>query len=80
MQLIQLLEEQTWPGPYTFKFVVPKAQVKKVLALFPDGLPTLRESSKGNYLSVTARLEMDSAQAVMALYEEAATISGIVSL
>jgi len=76
-----LLEEQfEWPGPYTFKFVVHHERVAQVLALFPDGVPSTRPSKNGTYVGVTARLHMDSPDAVLAVYEEASRIDGIVSL
>lgn len=77
----QLLSEQyDWPTQYCFKFVVPRARVDEVRALFPGQTITTRESSGGKYVSLTIDLEMESPDHVIAVYEQAASIEGIFSL
>ncbi|MEM6532255.1 MAG: DUF493 family protein [Myxococcota bacterium] len=77
----RLLDEQyEWPSFYTFKFIVPAAKAPDVERLFPPGTSSRRPSSKGNYISVSATMNVGSADSVIAMYEEAASIEGIIAL
>lgn len=77
----RLLDEQyQWPALYTFKFIVPAAQASAVERLFPPGATTRRASAKGKYVSVSATLNVGSAEAVVAMYEDAAGIEGLIAL
>lgn len=81
----ELLDEQTeWPSPYLFKFIVPRAGVEEMKALFDDQpvqRPVkVRASKAGNYASVTALLEMQSSDEVIAVYAAAAEVDGVISL
>jgi putative lipoic acid-binding regulatory protein len=70
-----------WPCSYLFKFIVPKDQVDQVLDLFDDGVEvTTRESKRGNYVSVTAEVEMGSSEEVVGLYRRAGEIDGVMPL
>jgi hypothetical protein len=40
----------------------------------------VRASSKGNYMSVTAHINVESSEEVVAVYEEASDIEGVISL
>lgn len=76
-----LLDDQTeWPTMYTFKFVVPVAELATVDAVFPRIEKTHRASSKGSYVSVTFTTEMGSAEEVESMYRRAAGIPGVVML
>ncbi|GAB6060334.1 DUF493 family protein [Desulfonatronum parangueonense] len=78
----KLLDEQyCWPAVYPFKFIVPRASSEKLLAVFEsrEGV-SVRESGKGNYISVTANVVMPSSASVIAVYEAVADIEGIISL
>ncbi len=76
-----LLDDQNdWPAAYLFKFIVPKAGLEQMKGVF-DGHPVkVRASNQGNYLSVTARLEMNSSDEVIAVYKAAGEVEGVVSL
>jgi uncharacterized protein len=78
----KLLDEHyVWPAVYTFKFIVPKASAKELLSVFGSTTGvTVRESSKGNYLSLTAEVIMSSSVNVIAVYEAVEEIEGIISL
>jgi putative lipoic acid-binding regulatory protein len=77
----ELLDDQNdWPTRYTFKFIAPAAQLDDLKAVFGDHTVRVRESSKGNYKSVTAHLRMSSSEEVVAIYEEASSIEGVISL
>ncbi|MGJ3493791.1 hypothetical protein PsalN5692_00719 [Piscirickettsia salmonis] len=77
----ELLEENyTWPAEYPFKFIVPKDQLDLVLALFPEQMVKQTSSKKGNYISISCKKWVQSSEAVLALYEQAAQIQGLISL
>jgi uncharacterized protein len=75
-----LLTEHTWPARYVFKFIVPARAVAEVHALFPAGAGRERPSSGGKYVSVTAEIVMNTPDDVIAIYERAAKIEGVVAL
>ncbi|QTN39248.1 DUF493 family protein [Cryomorphaceae bacterium] len=82
--LREKLNEQTeWPTVYMFKFIIPADNQKmaQVNELFDESAQiTTRASKKGNYLSISAKEVMVSAEAIIARYEKAAEIEGIISL
>lgn len=69
-----------WPSLYTFKFIVPKAKVPEVEALFPKHEVNHTPSSKGTYISVTARMMASSSEEVISIYKAASGIEGIIAL
>lgn len=76
-----LLDDQTtWPAPFLFKFIVPAARVPELQALFPDYPTTTRASSKGTYVSVSLEPVLASSDEVVAIYEAAGQVEGIVML
>lgn len=80
-QFRKLLDEQNdWPAPYTFKFIVPQERFDELTDRLGEHPFETRSSSKGNYVSVTLRPIMDSSQSVIDLYERVGGIDGIVAL
>jgi len=81
---IALDQVHDWPSMYLFKFIVPSdnQKVAQLEALFNAKTAEirLRQSKNGNYTSVTAREVMTSAEEVIACYEEAYKIEGVISL
>lgn len=76
-----LLDEQTeWPSIYVFKFIAPMAGLEDLKAVFGRYPVMVRSSSKGNYYSVTARMEMHSSDEIIAVYKAAAEVEGVISL
>ncbi len=76
-----LLDDQTeWPTRYIFKFIVPKAGLNALKEVFGDHPVKVRASTRGNYVSVTARMEMQSSQEVIDIYQSAAQVEGVISL
>ena len=69
-----------WPSPYLFKFIAPRERLDDVLALFGAAEVSTRESERGNYVSVTAEIEMENSDAVIAVYQEAGEIEGVMPL
>ena len=76
-----LNQEHTWPTTFIFKFIVKGDQEDEVTALFDQKvLINKKPSSAGKYTSVTIKAEMSSADEVIAIYDAAASIEGIISL
>lgn len=76
----RLDEHHQWPCSYMFKFILPATALTEFTDLFPNESIQFRESRNGKYTSVTMELNMESSQAVMGVYEKAATVPGIMSL
>ncbi|MAP53468.1 DUF493 family protein [Altibacter sp.] len=80
----QLSDDTVWPAPYLFKFIVP-AELEKIAeieAIF-DGTEAVihtRDSSKGNYTSVSIKVNMASPDAVIEKYLEVSNVEGVISL
>ena len=73
----------SWPSVYMFKFILePEPQrLDSVLALFPPECEVLRKYSKGGkYLSITVQEVMMSADEVVARYNSASEIPGVIIL
>ncbi len=80
-QFKQVLDDHhQWPCPYAFKFIVPTENLPLFQKTFPEAELQTRESKTGKYTSVTMESNMCSSKDVMAIYEKAAEIPGIMSL
>ena len=73
-------EEMDWPTTYTFKFISPQDGLDELKGIFEGHPVKVRSSSKGNYVSVTARLEMNSSDEVLAVYDRAYEIDDVIAL
>lgn len=70
-----------WPCGYLFKFIAPRERLEEVVALFEEDTEvSTRESKKGNYVSVTAEMEMENSEAVVEVYRRAGEIEGVMPL
>lgn len=82
-KLREQLALQEWPSVYLFKFIVENTPEKLAMAtaLF-DGTAeiTLHTSSSKKYISISAKEAMIDVESVIAKYEKAAAIQGIISL
>lgn len=80
----KLAQEPNWPRVYMFKFIVPadNQRVARVEELFnsSEAEINLRQSSKGNYVSLTAKELMMSPDAVIERYQSASLIEGLIAL
>ncbi|MTI22162.1 DUF493 domain-containing protein [Fulvivirga sp. RKSG066] len=76
----KLDKEYEWPSLYTFKFIVPKGKEGEVKSLFNNHDVSEKQSSKGNYISVTAKIMAESSQKVIEYYIAANKIEGIIAL
>ena len=76
-----LLDNQTeWPTVYVFKFIAPQEGLDALKAVFGRYPLQIRASSKGNYYSVTAQMEMHSSDEIIAVYKAAGEVEGVISL
>lgn len=82
-QFKQLLEDQlSFPCEYTFKFVIPNEAPARVSleATLENCEISERQSKTGKYASFTAKKNVNGADDILAVYQTAATIPGIMSL
>ena len=80
----QLEQDTSWPAPYMYKFIVP-AQLEKLAeieAVFDGSNASIqtRDSSKGTYTSISIKVTMSSADAVIEKYLEVSKVEGVISL
>jgi uncharacterized protein len=76
----KLDEQSSFPSLYMFKFIVPKEEIDEVKKLFPRHDVSIKPSSKGAYISLTAKIMAKSSDEIIAVYREAWKIEGIISL
>ncbi|MCF8303551.1 MAG: DUF493 domain-containing protein [Bacteroidales bacterium] len=80
---VQLRKTESWPTVYMFKFIIPDDNRKFALVrkLFSSEAEIYHKYSRnGNYISVTGKEVMTSAEEVIDKYKQAAKIEGIISL
>jgi putative lipoic acid-binding regulatory protein len=77
---LKLDQHYRWPSLYMFKFIVPKQRVEEVILLFPKHTSTQKQSSQGNYVSITLQMMMPSSEAVIEVYRKASAIEGLIAL
>lgn len=80
----QLEEGFEWPGLYMFKFIIPADNQKQAqlenLFNTKESSVRMRQSSKGNYVSITAKELMMGPEQVIERYLEAEKIEGLIAL
>lgn len=73
-----------WPCDYTFKFIAGQGMLDTVrvaaVELLDEPELSTRASSGGRWVSLTVTARVDSAQAVVEVYERMARIEGIIAL
>lgn len=82
--LRERLEELTYPSVYMFKFIV-KSELQKIAqieGLFdPEKAEIIRkESSKGAFISITVKEVMLGTDEIIAIYQKASEINGVITL
>jgi putative lipoic acid-binding regulatory protein len=81
---VQLDDTTDFPADYLYKFIVPTTdnQVAAVEAIFDNtGAVINKKNSKtGKYVSVSILLKLNSSDEIIAYYEKAGKIKGIISL
>lgn len=77
------LELEEWPNVYLFKLIGPNNSevVAKITALFDDGTDLHYQPSKtGKYISISVKEMMMDVDSIIAKYEQAALIEGVMTL
>ena len=77
------LELQEWPNVYLFKFIVPNENEKiaQATALFDESVDlNMRVSSKGTYMSISAKEMMLDVASIIDKYNRSSEIEGLVAL
>jgi putative lipoic acid-binding regulatory protein len=77
---ILLDQEYAWPTEYLFKFIVKQETASQLIELFRGAEIAFKESAKGNYVSATLNLKMNTSAEVIEIYKKAARIPNIISL
>lgn len=72
--------EHSFPGIYTFKFIVPMHKKDEILELLPEGDISFRESSNRTYISITAKTSQETSQGVLDVYIAANRVEGCIAL
>ena len=76
----QLDQVHAWPSPYVFKFIVPAERQEELLPLLPTGQIEQKLTRTGKYVSITLKAMISDSDQVIAVYQRAGQIQGIVSL
>ncbi|MBL19660.1 MAG: hypothetical protein CMC82_07550 [Flavobacteriaceae bacterium] len=80
----QLLESNTWPGVYIFKFIITSSDADKaiLLDLFENDKVTVnvRASSKGKYTSISIAGKFRSPDVIIQKHKLASKIPNIIQL
>ena len=63
-----------------FKFIVPLAAEQQVANLFGSAEVSLKPSKNNKYVSVTATVDISASEEVLAVYDKAYKIEGIIAL
>lgn len=80
----QLLENNSWPSNYLYKFIVPtdKERINQINAIFDNTGAVIesKKSKKGTYTSISITVYLESPDAVIAKYKEVSFVEGVISL
>jgi uncharacterized protein len=79
----QLKESMTFPSVYMFKFIIKSAHrnIALIESLFESETHILtKESENGKYISITAKQVVMDENEIIAIYQKAAEIKGIIFL
>jgi uncharacterized protein len=78
-----LIEEKNWPLLYYFKFIVPSDndKINSVKGLFSDPSKiTYNPSRDINYIGISCKEFMPDAESIIAIYEKASLVEGLIAL
>jgi hypothetical protein len=76
----KLEAQHSFPGGYMFKFIVPIAAEQEVLSLFDGAEVSSKRSKTNKYVSITANVNISASEDVLAIYDKAYKIEGIIAL
>ncbi len=78
-----LMEDKRWPQVYYFKFIVPNdnEKIDAVRSLFSDPSKiTYNPSRDINYIAISCKELMPDPESVIAVYEKAGQVEGLIAL
>lgn len=76
----RLENNHEWPSLYMFKFIVPSHKRNEIDRIFPKNEVSSKYSKGGKYISITAKIMMNSSEDVMNIYKEAHKVEGVIAL
>lgn len=80
----ELANSTLWPSDYLYKFIVPTdtSKVQQIHNIFDNtgAVIQTKQSSKGNYTSVSITVNLKNPDEVIEKYKEVSQIEGIISL
>ena len=80
----QLLESQSWPGFYLFKFIVKSEtpHIDDIKSLFDpkEAEFTEKKSSKKTFTSLSIKIKMTNPEDVINIYKKSSKLKGIITL
>lgn len=77
---VKLEQHYSWPSLYMFKFIVPSGKEDELKKLFSNHTFTEKNSTQGNYVSLTMQIMASSSDSVIEVYQKAAEIEGLIAL
>lgn len=78
-----LSDNKVWPMLYYFKFIIPNSQEKlnQVKELFADpSAITYKTSRNIRFISLSCKQRMPDTESIIAIYEKASLIDGLIAL
>lgn len=78
--LKEKLSQLEFPCKYMYKFITSKEKVAELRPYFEDAEISVKESSKGNYVSFTAVAMAVSPESIIEKYQSLGHIKGLMSL
>jgi hypothetical protein len=79
----RLMETETWPLKYMFKFITPNngGKVDEITALLPsDGEITYKHTANLKHVAITCIAEMENADQIIQITEKVNEIEGVIIL
>jgi putative lipoic acid-binding regulatory protein len=77
----QLLDEHhQFPHHYEFRFIVPSEHLDHFKLIIGECDISVRDSKNGKYLGLSFKLQVFSSDEIMAFYEKASKVKGVIAL
>lgn len=81
---VELMNSQTWPSDYLYKFIVPTdpEKIEKINRIFDNTGAVIesRQSRKGKYTSISITVNLRDPDEVIDKYKEVGEVEGVISL
>jgi uncharacterized protein len=76
----KLDQHYSWPSLYIFKFIVPAGKEDELRQLFPNHSFSEKNSAQKKFASLTMQIMAPSSDAVIEIYQKAASVEGLIAL